>query len=250
MNYGVKNILGIRHGYLGLNEQAGEPPVSLTMEMVEDIHREGGTILGTSRGPQDPAKMVDFMEKMGINILFCIGGDGTQRGAHQIYEECTRRGAKIAIVGIPKTIDNDIQYCTRSFGLVSAVEQAEKVISCAHVESKGAVNGIGLVKVMGRDAGYIAAFATSGQSGRQFYFDSRDSLCARWRKGFLKCPSRTDDLAATCGYCRGRRGRPTFVHRRKNGMRCLGQCKVSRYWIVSKRSNQSSTSPNMVRRSI
>ncbi len=131
MNYGVKNILGIRHGYLGLNEQAGEPPVALSMETVEDIHREGGTILGTSRGPQDTTAMVDFLEKLGIDILFCLGGDGTQRGAHQIHEECERRGEKISIVGIPKTIDNDIQYCARSFGLVSAVEQAEKVIGCA-----------------------------------------------------------------------------------------------------------------------
>jgi 6-phosphofructokinase 1 len=185
MNYGVKNILGIRHGYLGLNEQAGEPPVQLTMEMVEDIHREGGTILGTSRGPQDPAGMVEFLEKLGINILFCIGGDGTQRGAHQIYEECTQRGAKIAIVGIPKTIDNDIQYCTRSFGLVSAVEQAEKVIGCAHVESKGAVNGIGLVKVMGRDAGFIAAYATLASQDVNFTLIPETHFVLEGEKGFL-----------------------------------------------------------------
>jgi 6-phosphofructokinase 1 len=185
MNYGVKNILGIRHGYLGLNEQVGEPPVLLTMEMVEDIHREGGTILGTSRGPQDPAKMVDFLEKLEINILFCIGGDGTQRGAHQIYEECTRRGAKIAIVGVPKTIDNDIQYCDRSFGLVSAVEQAEKVIGCAHVESKGAVHGIGLVKVMGRDAGYIAAFATLASQDVNFTLIPETPFVLDGEKGFL-----------------------------------------------------------------
>ena len=185
MNYGVKNILGIRHGYLGLNEQAGEPPVSLSMEIVEDIHREGGTILGTSRGPQEPAVMVDFLQKLGVNVFFCIGGDGTQRGAHQIYEECSRRGAIIAIVGIPKTIDNDIQYCTRSFGLVSAVEQAEKVIDCAHVEAKGAVNGIGLVKVMGRDAGFIAAFATLASQDVNFTLIPEAPFALYGEKGFL-----------------------------------------------------------------
>jgi 6-phosphofructokinase 1 len=185
MNYGVKDILGIRHGYLGLNEQTGEPPVQLTMEMVEDIHREGGTILGTSRGPQDPAAMVEFLEKLRINILFCIGGDGTQRGAHQIYEECTRQGAKIAIVGVPKTIDNDIQYCTRSFGLVSAVSQAEKVLGCAHVESKGAVNGIGLVKVMGRDAGFIAAYATLASQDVNFALIPETPFVLNGEKGFL-----------------------------------------------------------------
>jgi len=185
MNYGVKSILGIRHGYLGLNPQAGEPPVSLTMEMVEDIHREGGTILGTSRGPQDPAVMVDFLEKLGINLLFCVGGDGTQRGAHQIHEECARRGAKIAIVGIPKTIDNDIQYCTRSFGLVTAVEQVEKVLDCAHVESKGAVNGIGLVKVMGRDAGFIASYATLASQDVNFTLIPETPFVLYGEKGFL-----------------------------------------------------------------
>ncbi|MGD0516640.1 MAG: ATP-dependent 6-phosphofructokinase [Thermoguttaceae bacterium] len=185
MNYGVKNILGIRHGYLGLNAQAGEPPLLLSMEIVEDIHREGGTILGTSRGPQEPAVMVDFLQKLRINVLFCIGGDGTQRGAHRIYEECSRRGAKIAIVGIPKTIDNDIQYCSRSFGLVSAVEQAEKVIDCAHVEAKGAVNGIGLVKVMGRDAGFIAANATLASQDVNFTLIPEVPFALYGEKGFL-----------------------------------------------------------------
>ncbi len=185
MNYGVKSILGISHGYLGLNQQAGQPPMALSMEIVENIHRAGGTILGTSRSSQDTAAMVDFLEKLGVNILFCIGGDGTQRGAHQIYEDCTRRGAKIAIVGIPKTIDNDIQFCARSFGLVSAVEQAEKVIGCAHVESKGAVNGIGLVKVMGRDAGFIAALATLASQDVNFTLIPEAPFALHGEKGFL-----------------------------------------------------------------
>jgi 6-phosphofructokinase 1 len=185
MNYGVGEIFGIRHGYAGLSPLEGQPPLSLTMDMVEDIHREGGTILGTSRGPQEPAIMVDFLQKMGIDMLFCIGGDGTQRGAHQIQEECRRRGAKIAVVGVPKTIDNDIQYCDRSFGLVTAVEQVEKVLACAHSEAKGAINGIGLVKVMGREAGFIAAFATLASQDVNFTLVPEAHFELHGEKGFL-----------------------------------------------------------------
>ena len=160
MNYGVPEIFGIRYGYQGLNPQEGMPPVRLTLETVEDIHRAGGTILGSSRGSQEPSVMVDFLRDQRIDIFFCVGGDGTQRGAHRIYEEIQRRGLRIAIVGIPKTIDNDIPYCDQTFGLVSAVAEAQKVLDGAHMESKGVLNGIGLVKVMGRDAGFIAAAAT------------------------------------------------------------------------------------------
>jgi 6-phosphofructokinase 1 len=159
-NYGVEDIFGIRYGYQGLNPQEGAPPVRLTLEMVADIHQLGGTLLGSSRGSQPPAAMVEFLVRQGINILFCVGGDGTQRGAHALYEEIARRGLKIAVVGVPKTIDNDIEYCDRSFGFTTAVQEAERVIACAHTEAKGARNGIGLIKVMGRDAGFIAAAAT------------------------------------------------------------------------------------------
>ena len=160
MNYGVSDIFGIRYGYQGLNPQVGLPPVKLTLEMVEDIHREAGTILGSSRGHQDPKVIVDFLAEQKINMLFCVGGDGTQRGSHAIYEEVHRRGLDIAIIGIPKTIDNDIPYCETSFGTVTAVAEALKVLECAHAESKGAPYGIGLVKLMGREAGFITASAT------------------------------------------------------------------------------------------
>lgn len=159
-NYGVPEVLGIRYGYQGLNPQVGEAPVPLTMEYVEQIHERGGTVLGTSRGAQDAATMVDFLSGRGIDILFCVGGDGTQRGAHAIHEEIHRRGLPIAVVGIPKTIDNDIPYCDRTFGFTTAVEAAQQVIGCAHVEAKGARDGIGLIKLMGREAGFIAAAAT------------------------------------------------------------------------------------------
>ncbi len=158
--YGVPTVLGIRYGYKGLNPEEGLPPSELTSDMVEHIHHQGGTILGTSRGPQDPTVTVDFLVTQGINMLFCVGGDGTQKGAHAMAQEIRLRGLEIAVVGIPKTIDNDIKYCYRTFGFVTAVAEAEKVIDCAHIEAKSVPNGIGLVKLMGREAGFIAAAAT------------------------------------------------------------------------------------------
>jgi 6-phosphofructokinase 1 len=159
-SYGVPTVLGIRYGYRGLNPAEGLPPIELTGDMVEHIHHQGGTILGTSRGPQDPAVTVDFLVAEGINMLFTIGGDGTQKGAHAIAQEVRRRGLEIAVVGIPKTIDNDIKFCYRTFGFLTAVAEAEKVIDCAHIEATSTANGVGLVKLMGREAGFIAAAAT------------------------------------------------------------------------------------------
>jgi 6-phosphofructokinase 1 len=158
--YGVQRLFGFRFGYQGLNPAYGYEPTPLHPDVVDGIEDVGGTILGSSRGNQDPVVMVDTLLAYKINILFCIGGDGTQRGAHAIADEVKRRGLAIAIVGIPKTIDNDIAYCDRSFGYTSAIDQARSVLEAAHVEAKGAFNGVGLVKLMGRDAGFIAAGAT------------------------------------------------------------------------------------------
>lgn len=160
INYGVPNVLGIRFGYEGLNPSVGLPPVQLTPESVEFIHQFGGSLLGTSRGFHEPSVMVDFLEQQGIDMLFCVGGDGTQRGAHALTEEITRRNLKIAIVGIPKTIDNDVPFVWRSFGFHTAIEKAREVISGAHTEARSVRNGIGLVRLMGRHAGFIAARAT------------------------------------------------------------------------------------------
>lgn len=160
VNYKASRVLGIRNGYQGLNPAEGQPPIELTDELVESIHHTGGTILGTSRGPQDPRVTVDFLESLGANILLPIGGDGTQRGAHAIAKEVKRRGSHIAVVGIPKTIDNDIKYCQQTFGYISAVAEAERVIDRAHIEAKSVQRGIGLVKLMGREAGFIAAAST------------------------------------------------------------------------------------------
>jgi len=158
--YGVKEVIGFRNGYQGLDPAVGKEPIVLTPEFVEDIHKEGGTVLGTSRGPVDVSAAVDNLIRLGVNMLFTVGGDGTQRGANQLFLEARKRGHALAVVGIPKTIDNDVAYVSRSFGYLTAVEEACKVIECAHTEAHSVENGISIVKLMGRDSGFIAAGAT------------------------------------------------------------------------------------------
>lgn len=158
--YGVRRILGLRYGYEGLNPACGHEPLILDWDEVDDIHQMGGSILSSSRGPQDPAVMVDYLVEQDIDILFAIGGDGTQRGAQAIHEEIEQRGLPISIIGIPKSIDNDISCIERTFGFHTAVSAAQTAIVAAHNEAKGAPNGIGIVKLMGRHSGFIAAHAT------------------------------------------------------------------------------------------
>lgn len=184
-NYGLPRILGIRFGYQGMTPAAPYPPMELTPESVADIHHKGGTILGSSRGRQEPTEQVDFLVEHGVSVLFCIGGDGTQRGAHRIYEEIKRRELPIAVIGIPKTIDNDIKFCYRTFGFYTAVAEAETVIDCAHVEAKGALNGVGLVKLMGREAGFIAAAATVASGEANFTLIPEAPFELEGPQGFL-----------------------------------------------------------------
>lgn len=158
--YGVKGVLGFRGGYQGLDPARAAEPLALTPDIVDDIHREGGTILGTSRGPVDVGTAVENLMRRGVNILFTIGGDGTLRGGNALYQEARRRGYPLAVVGLPKTIDNDVPFVSRTFGYVTAVEQAAKVLDCAHTEIHSVHNGVAVVKLMGRDAGFIAAGAT------------------------------------------------------------------------------------------
>jgi 6-phosphofructokinase 1 len=167
-HYGVKTVFGFRYGYEGLGYRYGHTPLELDPEMVDDIHKEGGTILGTSRGPQDISEMVDTLERMNLGLLFTIGGDGTLRGARAISEEIGRRGLKIGVIGIPKTIDNDISYVEASFGFETAVAESRTAIFSAHTEATGARNGIGLVKLMGRQAGFIAAHAALANNDVNF----------------------------------------------------------------------------------
>lgn len=167
-HYGVKTIFGFRYGYEGLASRYGHAPLTLTPDNVNIIHQIGGTILGSSRGPQDIADMVDTLERTRVGILFTIGGDGTLRGARAIAEEIERRSLKISVIGIPKTIDNDISYVQRSFGFDTAVTESRTALYSAHTEAIGARNGIGLVKLMGRESGFIAAYATLANSEVNF----------------------------------------------------------------------------------
>lgn len=156
--YGVRQISGFQFGYRGLLPEFDLEPLSLTPDSVKGIHQDGGTMLGSSRGHGErTGEMADTLQKMGVNILFTIGGDGTQRASLDLSHELRDRGAPLAVVGVPKTIDNDLNYVQRTFGFATAVSEADDVVDGAHVEASGAPNGIGLVKVMGRHSGYIAA---------------------------------------------------------------------------------------------
>ncbi len=183
-NYGVREVLGIRYGYMGLTFNA-PPPITLSSEDVEGIHRVGGTILSSSRGQRSAEEMVDFLVNRDINILICVGGDGTQRGAHSIAEEIRKRGLPIAVVGVPKTIDNDIQYVRQTFGYYTAIEAARTILDGAHCEAKGAPNGIGLVKLMGRDSGFIAAGATIASQEVNFVLIPEIPIKLDGPKGFM-----------------------------------------------------------------
>ena len=183
--YKVREIYGIRYGYKGLAKCSNIEPIQLNSESVDQIHKQGGTILGSSRGNQDPEEMVDVLQEKGINLLFCIGGDGTLKGAKAIADAANNREAPIGIVGIPKTIDNDLGFVEKTFGFETSVEIASEIISCAHNEAEGAENGIGIVKLMGRDSGFIAATASLANSvvdfclipELPFHLHGPDGLC-------------------------------------------------------------------------
>ncbi len=167
--YGVRRITGVPFGYQGLLATSKFPFIELNPEIVDDIQEKGGTILGSARGGGDKTEeIVDTLERMNINMLFTIGGDGTLRGAYDIAQEVKNRGLKIAVVGIPKTIDNDLAYIQTSFGFNTAVSMAVPVVRGAHVEAKNAINGVGLVKVMGRESGFIAVHTSLAQSDVNF----------------------------------------------------------------------------------
>lgn len=155
--YGVDDILGIVGGYRGFYSKN---TIQLTPKVVNDIHKKGGTFLQTSRGGSDTSKIVDNIQDRGINQVYIIGGDGTQRGAAAIYKEVEKRGLQVAVAGVPKTIDNDIAVIDKSFGFDTAVEEAQRAINAAHVEVESVENGIGIVKLMGRYSGFIASYAT------------------------------------------------------------------------------------------
>lgn len=183
--YGVNQVLGFKGGYQGLDPDCPNPPIKLTSEFVDDIHKEGGTVLGTSRGPVDVGRAVDNLIKLGIDILFTIGGDGTQRGGNELFQEAKKRGHALSVVGIPKTIDNDVPFVSRTFGFLTAVQEATVVLDRAHVEARSVENGIALVKLMGRHAGFIAAGASIASQDVNFTLVPEVPFKLEGENGFL-----------------------------------------------------------------
>ncbi|MBO4243649.1 MAG: ATP-dependent 6-phosphofructokinase [Bacteroidales bacterium] len=153
--YKVHNVVGIKYGFRGF--KPGFDLVTLTPELVDRIHLQGGSFLGSSRGEQPSEMIVDVLYRQNINILFCIGGDGTLRAAKSIADEIRSRNLSIAVGCVPKTIDNDISFIDKSFGFETAFSVASEIVINAHNEAKGAYNGIAMIKLMGRDSGFIAA---------------------------------------------------------------------------------------------
>ena len=185
-HYGVRRIYGFKNGYQGFVPRYGHDVVDLTPEAVDGIDAEGGTILGSSRGQQDAVEVVDCLERMGIGILFVIGGDGTMRGAQKLCAEIAERGLKIAVVGIPKTIDNDIPFIDQSFGFQSAFSEATRSIRSAKVEARTAPNGVSVVKLMGRHSGFIACYAALAQNEADFVLIPEVPFVLEGPGGFLE----------------------------------------------------------------
>ncbi len=185
--YGVKRISGVQYGYQGLLPENNFSTIPLDPDVVDDIQMKGGTILGSARGGgRRVEEIVDALSNMNVNMFFCIGGDGTLRGASDIAAEIERRGLKIAVVGVPKTIDNDLSFIQKSFGFDTAVSIAVDAVRGAHVEAKDAINGIGLVKVMGRAAGFIAAYTSLSMSDVNFCLIPENPFDLHGENGFLE----------------------------------------------------------------
>jgi 6-phosphofructokinase 1 len=185
--YSVKRVLGIQYGLEGLNPKYGHQPVILSPDGVHNIHKFGGTSLGTSRGPQDVKIMVDRLQQLGVQILFVIGGDGSQRAALAIDEEAKRRGLLLSVVGVPKTIDNDMIYLDKSFGFETAVAAAVNAVHAAHTEARSARNGVGLVKLMGRHSGFITCYAALASGEVNFALIPEVPFRLDGENGFLEC---------------------------------------------------------------
>lgn len=213
--YGVPEVLGFRGGYAGLDPARGQPPIRLTAEFVNDIHRHGGTVLGTSRGRVNEAAAVENLERLGVDILFTVGGDGTQRGGHDLYQLSRQRGHALAVVGVPKTVDNDVAFVSRTFGYLTAVQEAASVLERAHAEARSVQNGIALVKVMGRHAGFIAAGATVASQEVNFCL-------------IPEVPFKLDDLLAALRQRMQTRGHAVIVVAEGVGQNWLGNTGAER----------------------
>lgn len=166
--YGVKHIFGIRYGLQGFIPRFGHDFIELKPQAVTNILQMGGSILGSSRGPQPIDEIVDCLERMNVSILFMVGGDGTIMAASKIAEFISQRRLNISVIAIPKTIDNDIFMVSKSFGFDTAVDVATQAIIGAHNEAESYPNGIGMIKLMGRYSGFIAATAALAQQDVNF----------------------------------------------------------------------------------
>jgi 6-phosphofructokinase 1 len=184
-NYGVTDIVGFRDGYRGL--VSGAEPVPLTPALVADIHNRGGTILGTSRGGQDTDEVVASLARLGVSVLIVIGGDGSLRGAQEIADAAAARGMALSVVGVPKTIDNDVPYIDHSFGFQTAFGRATDSIKAAHTEASSTPNGVGLVKLMGRHSGFIACYAALASHDVDFVLVPEVPFWLAGDGGFLAC---------------------------------------------------------------
>ncbi len=183
--YNVPSVLGFRYGLEGFIPHCGHAVAELTPRKVADIHMFGGTFLGSSRGPQSPELIVDTLERMNISVLFVIGGDGTMKATSAISREVQNRNLRISVIGIPKTIDNDIHFVPKSFGFDTAVDQATLAIQSAHTEAICSHNGVGLVKLMGRESGFIAAQATLALKDVNFVLVPEAPFTLRGEGGIL-----------------------------------------------------------------
>ena len=186
-HYGVDEVLGFRHGFAGLIPTHSHPPIPLVPGDIGTINEQGGTILGSSRGAQDPDVMADRLVELGIDILFVIGGDGSMRGAAGLADVLTARGLPIGVIGIPKTIDNDIPFIGQSFGFQTSYTTAALSIQAARVEAQSAVNGVGLVRVMGRHSGFIACYAALAGHNADFVLVPEVPFDLDGPSGFLAC---------------------------------------------------------------
>ncbi|MGA0857890.1 MAG: ATP-dependent 6-phosphofructokinase [Candidatus Nanopelagicales bacterium] len=182
--YGVKEFRGYQYGYQGL--AGNTPTIDLTTIDLQAIRGQGGSILGTSRGNQDPKLIVDTLVKDGISIFFVIGGDGTMRGAEAIYQEITNRRLSISVVCIPKTIDNDVPLIDHSFGFQTAFTEAARAISAGYVEATASRGGISLIKLMGRYSGFIACFAALAETSADFVLIPEVPFAIEGKGGFLE----------------------------------------------------------------
>ncbi len=185
--YGVKTVFGIRYGFRGFIPRYGYEPMELTPETVRDIHEKGGSILASSRGAQDAGEIVNALTRMKVSLLFVIGGDGTLRGANAVVKTIRERNLSIAVIGVPKTVDNDISFVEKTFGLETAFSVAGEAIRSAHTEAIGAPNGIGIVKVMGRGSGFIAANAALALNEVNFVLIPEVPFALEGPRGLFSC---------------------------------------------------------------